>query len=442
MKYAAAAAIALAALSASASIFETNDTQRANLETVAKWTAASPSGGFARRALRTSKDDGRVTILAEGCDVAQGCTIEFLIVGDLSDRDYESMFRSFAKPGDIAAALEWLGVPRGVNAGSSDYRLFPRGERVAVSVRQFGATNDMPVAALLVDKKAGAAPSWDGFVYCGSQDDPLAKDRSRLADNEAPNAIVSTYNDRQTVLDVPTMSPQHDVYERFVLGDSAFFKPFALYEITFTPIKRKDSLPRVRPMTLSIAPAGSNVAYSVSCGDARSDFTSAADLLAFFKKAVDDGFDPFVSVAFDDALTLGQARAHAAMLDRLAGAIRIEPPANGNIFPKCLLPDESNRVYSKRTVQPWEVHFSSATNTITLVKTNEDWSDKNSLDPILSRDEFKLASPAEVAAKVAEIGEGLPILFVYAPDSAPMSTFMPTVRLLVEKHPAVLVFHE
>ena len=120
-----AAAVAAVAPLARATIFETNDQQRANLATVAKWTAAEAARAAGadsvkvERALRLDRAAGEVVGLAEFCDISSSATVEFPIVGETSDRDYEALFRTFARPGAIARAIEALGVPRGRNVDTA-----------------------------------------------------------------------------------------------------------------------------------------------------------------------------------------------------------------------------------------------------------------------------------------------------------------------------------
>ncbi len=225
-----------------ANIFETNDTQRANLKVAATWAQETAQAAarpvplystpplFVRRALVADKTAGTVTVLAEGCEIQRGTTVEFPIIGELSDRDYEGAFRTFAKPGDIAAALEWLGVPRGANVDSRKMQFWAKGERVAIDVVRVGDTNAVrrPIQSYLLDRVAGGTPTWDSFVYCGSPDDPQSTNGVRLADAVAPNSVLATYNEPQSVLDTPVISNQSEVYERFVLADGAPCEPFAL----------------------------------------------------------------------------------------------------------------------------------------------------------------------------------------------------------------------
>ncbi len=446
-----------------ANIFETNATQRANLKVAATWaeetakTAARPVPSystpplFVRRALVADKAAGTVTVLAEACEIQRGTTVEFPIIGELSDRDYEGAFRTFAKPGDIAAALEWLGVPRGANVDSRKMQFWAKGERVAIDVVRVGDTNAVrrPIQSYLLDKVAGGTPAWDSFVYCGSPDDPQSTNGVRLADAVAPNSVLATYNEPQSVLDTPVISNQSEVYERFVLADGAPFEPFALYTITFKPVRRPDGLPRVKDVRIDFCVKDGKVVGGLTTGEAKAEF-EIPKLFETFKKLTADGFDPHVTVSFGEDLTILQASVLARLLDKSEreGDIRVTPPPAGTFYYKGFLPNDDWRSAKTRISQPWEAHIPTNGAPIRLVQTVEDWSDKNSLDPRLSTKEYSVATPEE-AAKTITAGDAslapnlrLQVALLFADKDTPLSAIMPTARALLPNHPIMYVFTE
>ncbi len=443
----------IAASGAFANIFETNDTQRANLKIAETWgkPSAPAETTMWRRALVADKKAGTVTVLAEACEIQRGATVEFPIIGELSDRDYEAAFRTFAKPGDIAAALEWLGVPRGANVDSSKMRFWAKGERVKITVTPVGATNGaaIPIQSYMVDKSIGRAPVWESFVYCGSPDDPQSKDGQRLADVIAPNSVLATYNEPQSVLDTPVISNQSEVYERFVLAADAPFKPFALYTITFTPDRRADGLPRVKSVRVDFSVKDGKVVGDFAAGEAKSQL-EIPRLLETFRKLTADGFDPHVTVGFGEDLSVLQAGVLAKLLDKCEkdGDIRVAPPPEGTFYYKGFMPNEDWRLAKTRISQPWEVHVPTNAAPLRLVQTIEDWSDKESLDPRLTTKEYTATKPEE-AVKIITEGDAtlpenlrLPVVLVFASESTPLAAVMPSVCALLPKHPIVYVFSE
>jgi hypothetical protein len=392
-----------------------------------------------------------VTILAEACDIQTEATVEFPIIGELSDRDYEAAFRTFAKPGDVAAALEWLGVPRGANVDSQAMRFWATGERVKIEVAPVGATNGAarPLQEYILDRSIGRAPDWDSFVYCGSPDDPQSTNGLRLADAVAPNSVLATYNEPQSVLDTPVISNQSDVYERFVLAENTPFKPFALYAITFTPVRRVDGLPRVKPVRVDFSVKEGKVVGTLAAG-AETASLEMPRLLETFHKLTGDGFDPHVTVSFGEDLSVLQATVLAKLLDKCeqAGDIRVAPPPKGAFYYKGFMPNEDWRSSKTRISQPWEVHVPTNAASLRLVQTIEDWSDKESIDPRLSTKEYVVATPEEAVETIAKGDSALrqnlrlPVVLIFASETAPLSAVMPSVRALLPTHPIVYVFTE
>ena len=446
----------LAAGGVLANIFETNETQRVNLKIAAGWgrMSVASEGKMWRRGLVADKVAGTVAVLAEACEIQRGTTVEFPIIGELSDRDYEAAFRTFAKPGDIAAALEWLGVPRGANVDSRKMQFWAKGERVKIEVGECSSGGTVPVSprpiqSYMIDRTTGQAPSWDGFVYCGSPDDPQSTNGVRLADAVAPNSVLATYNEPQSVLDTPVISNQSEVYERFVLADGAPFKPFALYVITFTPIKRADGLSRVKDVRVDFSVKDGKVVGGLTAGGAKGDL-EIPRLIETFKKLTADGFDPHVTVSFGEDLSVLQATVLARLLERCEqeGSLRIGPPPEGSFYYKGFLPNDDWRSAKTRISQPWEVHVPTNAAPLRLVQTIEDWSDKESLDPRLSTKEYAVATPLE-AAKTIAAGDAslppnlrLPVVLVFTSQATPLSAVMPSVRALLPAHPIVYVFSE
>jgi hypothetical protein len=448
--------VLLAAGGVFANIFETNETQRTNLKIAAGWgrmSVASDSKMW-RRGLVADKAAGTVAVLAEACEIRRGTTVEFPIVGELSDRDYEAAFRTFAKPGDIAAALEWLGVPRGANVDSRKMQFWAKGERVKIEVGEFGSDGTVPasprpIQSYMIDRTTGQAPSWDGFVYCGSPDDPQSTNGVRLADAVAPNSVLATYNEPQSVLDTPIISNQSEVYERFVLAGGTPFKPFALYVITFTPMKRVDGLPRVKDVRVDFSVKDGKVVGGLTAGGAKADL-EIPRLFETFKKLTADGFDPHVTVSFGEDLTVLQASVLARLLDKSEreGDIRVAPPPAGMFYYKGFLPNDDWRSAKTRIAQPWEAHIPTNGAPIRLVQTIEDWTDKNSLDPRLSTKEYSIATPEE-AEKTITAGDAslapnlrLQVALLFADKDTPLSAILPTARALLPTHPIIYVFDE
>ena len=113
-----------------------------------------------------------VRILVEATGLGPADTAEFFAIGPLSDRAYESFFVTVASPAAIADAIERAGVPRGVPPDIAGARLWPCGEKLALTATPV-ATNApaLAFADLLTDtaeKEEGAILSAP-VVYTGAR---------------------------------------------------------------------------------------------------------------------------------------------------------------------------------------------------------------------------------------------------------------------------------
>ena len=448
------AALALcAALRATAD--ETNLTRQANLKQVAAWTAAQQATAanvphlFVRRGLRADRQARTVELLAESCGLSAGLAAEFALVGETSDRDYEALARSFATPGDVATALEFIGLPRGLNISTRAQRFWPRGERVQVSFQLVTnpAVPPLPLEQAIFDRRREAPLPARGFVYCGSSWSTGMPSRC-LADIEQPHSILSTYNEPQSVLDVPRLAAQGDVYDSFVVNPAHAWPADALLRFVLTPEPRRDDA-RVLPIAVTgVVDAVTGIAFTITAAARAAErLDGLPELLKHLQQAVKSGHDPYLSLAFEDAVPLTRARQTALALQQIEGenGIRLDAPPPGALYYRAFLPDEQWRERGKRLAQPWELRIvrkAEGGYDATAVQTTENWSDTGQLQAALTVTEFPLATLADLPALLHEQGGGLPVLLVYVPADATLASFMPAVRLVRKTHPTVYVFGE
>ena len=434
-----------------------------NLQRLAAWDAANaaacrraPEHVLQRRAVLADKRSGTVTLLAESCGLAAQAIVEFGLVGETSDRTYEALFRTYARALDIGDALEFIGMPRGRNVSSKAQRYWPTGERVHIQVRDLDGTNPPPrnIEDYILDKKTGGVLPRAGFVYCGSPrvPNPAGAGDVCLADLDAPVSFLSLYNEPQTLLDVPRIAHQGDVYENYTANPATRLPEARQVLLVLSPEPRPGGRPRMRPLTLTVARAAGpgGAAFELAePGREAVRFDSFGDLLKRLMALVDEACDPMVALRFDDALPLDRVREVCKVIQRIEGenGIRVEPPPEGQLYYKAFLPDDNWRERAKRLSQPWELHVGQpkadgAAPPLRLVKTLEDWSDPDSIEPRLTPVEHPLATFDDLRAVIEREGRGLPVLLVFAPGEAPIGLFLQGVRRMLDTHPTVYVFAE
>jgi hypothetical protein len=387
-----------------------------------------------------------VRLLAEAVGHRVGITTEFLLVGPLSDRAYEAAAVTVAMPGDIARAVERLGVPRGGCVGSRPFRFWPCGERFTATFRRLDVP-DAPARPLqeLIDDKAPGEPlvGAGGLVFTGARWDGAAC----LTDTDMPSSVIALYNAAGTVFDVPFQVGQSEVYGRLTLAEAL---PFGTpLEIVLRPLMPADGAPRVLPLTAKASvEAGQVVLACVGADGAVLKRGGMAEALEWLRGQTSAGREPFVTVAMDGAMPLKQAVDVARVFDMLDGkGIKLDGKTGDGLYPKAFLPMEKWRERKDRHPQPFELHVARGADgevSKKLVFIEEDWSVEG-LDPALTPRDYPFSDWGEFPKLVEKTGGAdskVHLLFVFAPAGLPLETFMPGVRAVADRLQLVYVFGE
>ncbi len=392
------------------------------------------------------KQKGEVRLLAEAVGHRAGITAEFLLVGPLSDRAYEAAAVTVAKPGDIARAVEYLGVARGGGVGSRPFRYWPCGERVTATVRRLDVMNapEKPLQTVIADKESSEPLFGEGgLVFTGGR----WEGDVCLTDTNMPSSVISLYNDGSSVFDVPFQVGQSEVYGRLSLAEVLPYG--ALLEIVLRPLTPADGAARVLPMTATAALEGDQVMLTCVGVDGRVLTRAAlAEALSWLRGQTESGREPFVTVAMDDAMPLKRAVDVARVFGMLDGkGLKLDGKTEQGLFPRAFLPLEKWRERKDRNPQPFELHLTRDADGVLkkkLVFIEEDWNVPG-LDPKLTPREYPFSTWDEFGPLIEKTGgpdSKVFLLFVYAPADLPLSTFMPGVRAVSERLPLVYVFGE
>lgn len=402
--------------------------------------------------LRADRKTRSVRILAESTGVAVGTAIEFLLIGESSGHDYEALAVSLAKPSDVHKALEFIGMKPGRAADVSKLRFRPKGERVVIFFRARDAarTNEAIRAEdFIVNPETRKTLPHTGFVFIGSvtragdgQTQPVY-----AADAFEPGSIVSTYNESESVLDVPREAAQRDVYGTLVASPAFAFGTNCLIDVLMEP-EYKDGKQRCIDLNLRAA-AGEDGAISASVRDPSgkllnppATIESAVDaMLALVRR----GHTPFVTLHIADALSLRGI----CTLCRALNAIDVDdeicmdaPPA-GELFYRAFLPSESFRARAGRISQPWELKLTlddGRTEGI-LTQIEQIWHDNEAMPELRVRD-FPVPTPDALRRELDSKDPGLPVILVFAPPDLTYGQLMEFVRPAMKTHPTIHVFTE
>ncbi len=369
-------------------------------DAIARWKAENkaPDGVVA------SASERSVRFLVEATGCAASSTVEFAAIGPLSDRAYESLFVTVASPAALAAAFDRAGVPRGRPADVSRARLWPEGEKVALSVRSWGSDTLAPtnLAAVLkaLRPEEGPALGIPAAWTAGARDASGAP----VASTNIPCAVFALYNHAPSLLQLDGLFDQSSTYGRFQAART--FRPGELFELTAT----WDGRTRVKDVV------------------ARISATNAVETMKALQTTAKD-HEVHAALAFDGTVSVAQAAQVAGAFALLDGpSLRMNGAADGQFFFRAFLPETSWRQREGRIFQPFEVHV-AADGAKTFVFCEEDWSGEG-VDPVLKPKSTPFSDWAELPgliSKTGEQGEKVNVMFLFAPKSCPVSTLTPVL---------------
>ncbi len=180
----------------------------------------------------------RVEIMAEATGMDVGAIVEFLLIDQSSNRGYEALLWSFARPSDIHKALVFIGMQPGIPYDPAKLRSWPKGERVLLSIAADGPEGPLRLEKMVRDETKNETLPADGFVFTGSYTVPRRGDKTRreyAADVVGAKSIASIFSDPAAVLDVPRPVLQSAVYGKLVVSSEYDFAANELVTITLEP---------------------------------------------------------------------------------------------------------------------------------------------------------------------------------------------------------------
>lgn len=468
-----AVASLLSAVTMMTSLADTNapvSSREANRAAVQKRYAAdlktygSNTNMFVRSGLLANRTEKWVKIQAEATALRENDPCEFGILAENSGHDYEATAVSFAKPSDIHDALLFIGMKPGRPVDQNRHRFWPKGERVIVTAEWDNKKHYRTrMESLVINKSSGGTIPAEGFIFVGSvfrpsKDESSGKKLAYAADVLGPNCIMSYYNDQETVLDVPRLADQGEVYQSHYPNPEYPFTKGQPVEFQLKP-ENSDGKLRVLDLVLQFGiKPGTNAPASFSnavvrlndaAGNRLMQGNRMQDALAAFETFGRKQHDLCVRVEFDGALPLHvihDISEFLSAIDTEAG-IRIEPPPRGDPYYKAFLPDEKLRDSANRSVQPWELNVSFTNGglrgrlTLTDDVVNKEtgvWSTRTQ--------HFEASTPDAVRTALStrkDDGEttlGPPYLFIFAPRTMPFETLRPFIAASLDTRPVIYIY--
>lgn len=407
--------------------------------------------------LLADRREKRVSFLAEATGLSKGSPIEFFLVGEASGHGYESLAVSFATPGNVQKALEFIGMPAGRASDLRKCLFWPKGERVIMTFSSLDPDISLkPIRAekLILDSRTKKTLPDCGLVFTGSitiemPDRPGEK--VLAADAREPNSIASTYNAFETVMDVPFSWSQKSAYGNILVNDDHLIKAGCFLEVIMEP-EYRDGKKRIIDLRLETAARPDSQGTTIddidfhvtnTAGEELNKKPSLNAILKLFESINEEGRDPFVSVRLNDGITVRAASEICAILSKIdtEKGIRIEPPDNGHLYYRAFTPNEKMRKRADRFAQPLELGLSLTNSAVAavLTKIQQVWK-PNSIEPDLKSDDYPVNTPEELQKKLKEVGTDVPVIFVFADPGITYGQIMSYIRPVFESFPMIHVY--
>ncbi len=325
-----------------------------------------------------------IELLAFATGVSRDQPIEFIIVAE-NGKSYEALAVSTVKPSDIYYAMTFIGMAPGHPVQPESNQFWPRGERVIMSLAPVatgvppGHAQSVRLEALITDQRRGEPLPSEGFRFVGStwRTIPPATDPVCMADTYGE--IVSIFNSRWTLFDVPYSAEQNQVYGNLVAGSAYTFEAGERLRITIRP-EYPDDRKRIVDYTLGVtSTAGAesatlvNLAYTLTDKNQDKvvvDHRDFPQVLAVLQEDILACREPYVRPVFESALPLAAVREFCRLLKPVVDndIIRLELQES-DIHIQAFLPMEQWRdpTQRHRSVHPVEIHFDTVSDHGVLV---------------------------------------------------------------------------
>lgn len=417
-----------------------------------------------RPGLVADKKKRRVEVTVERTAVGQDAPCEFTVIAETSDHGYEALLISFAKPGDVHRAFQFIGTEPGESFDPGSLRYWAKGESFVLSiVRTNGPA--LRLEELLVDRRSGQTLREAGFMFTGSRRVPASNDPQKTvyaADEYQPKSIVALFNSTYSVLEVPYSAPKEVVYQNTIVNPEHELPEGALLTLVIEPAN-KDGSKRVKDLILEIqadkAPSDKPLTGVERLGslrlqlkDSQTVLNREPTLIAVFESlaALDrTKHDYYLTLSFGDTVELGQAQALARVLSSVDSekGIRIDPPSAGQVYYRAFTPDQELLDREARVFHPWELALVEKDGQVSgkLLLIDSVWKTGASASeleitelPVSGPQDLRRALDAEAArARKADQRAKPPVLMLFAPATlkyGPLTKFLgpvlPTHKLL------------
>lgn len=400
----------------------------------------------------------QVEVLAECTGLGAGTELEFLLVDKDSSHGYEALLWSHAKPSDVHKALEFIGLKAGSPFNPSALRFWADGDRVNLRVSADGGI-PVPIEEMVLDNETETTLPEEGFVFTGSMmvSSPDGKGAQvYAADAYDPRSVASIYNEQTAVLDVPRQANKGELYGRQVVNPECAFEGGTLLTILMEPGESGRSAPTPRVELSLLNPVdATGVVFRLSGAEDKvlAESPVLVPVLEQLTAMRKQDIAPQVKLHMAGELPLGEILKPAVSLVMMEtlGMIRMEPPADGQLYYRAFVPQKEWMQPEGRPSQPWELHLrlQEAGKVAAEIVLNEPvWSGTDPR-PTFTRRVLGVAEPKDLReqldadAQVREAGGKAPlpgVLLVFVPPELTYGALLAFLQPVLGTHGTIYVF--
>lgn len=366
-----------------------------------------------------------VEVLAECTGLKGGDIAEFLLVDHTSDRGYEALLWSYAKPSDVHRALEFIDLKAGAPFSPAQFRFWPEGDKVLLTLRTQDG-DSAPIERLVIDKETGESLPEVGFIFSGSVKIPSREGKGEPgygADVDDSRSVASVYNEPCTVLDLPRQVNRAEVYGKQVANPETGLVGGQRVTLVMTPGDPEGVL-RAKHWVLSVDVGAASNGIAFQLGEAgKAVLHQETALTPMLERLVALGkgeIQAYLSLSFGKRVPLQEVRKVClvmGMMEKMK-TLRFDPPVAGQLYYRAFMPDKEWMTPAGRPSLSWELHLSrQPTGSVgRLVWHEQVWPPDRST-PTYKPVAVEVATPAAVRARLEadKVWRESPgILLVYA----------------------------
>lgn len=414
--------------------------------------AEAPAADFKRPGVTAHRSPREVRIEARATGLAAFEPCEFVLIGPNSGHGYEALAVSAAKPSDVHAALEFIGLTPGRTADSRTLQFWPRGPRVSARIERRasnGALDSFPVERAVINRRTREALPEEGFMFTGSQrlrDPELGPDEIYAADLVEPCALISLFNQAGTVMDIPRSGTQGELYDvQAVHPDRVMAKDEPIVVVVTPADPARGWREPLVVETWAGVGADGGAAFRLPALPDMAGVTGTVQQVRSALTALAEKRLVYLRVAFERDLPASRASLPAAEVERWVGEnmVRLDAPDDGHLVPRAFLPQPAFRERGERPSHPLELRFERKDGDWSVVVTQVT-PDVDSLtrERVFLTEDWTAKTPAELASLVQTHGVRLPVLLVFTPGDTPCGTLADWLAPLRPSHPVVHIFTE